>query len=1040
MCVARREDGRILEANARLASLLGMPLEDLAASGVYALGLLDRERTQSFLDSHPSDGFVGEAEACIRSRNAGGAVRFLKTYARTLEFDGQDALACTFADVTEAGRARTFVRGQNRVLEGIARDAPLGEILDDLIHLIEGQYEGLLGSILLLEEDGLHLRHGAAPSLPSEYVKAIEGLSIEPGAGSCGAVMYSDRQVIVQDIGSDPQWKEYREVALGHGLKACWSTPIRSREGKVLGSFAIYYREARGPTVAEMALVDTAANLAGIAIERSLIQRALRDSEAKYRDLYSKSPVMLHSIDAEGRILSVSDRWLEAMGYSREEVLGRKSTDFLTPESRKKAQEVIIPEFRRTGKVDDVSYQFIRKDGQVLDIQISAVAEQDAKGAFVRSFAVLMDVTQRNRAEQALVRSEERFRNMVESISDVFFVTDRDAIFTYVSPAIEALSGYLPHEVIGRPYADLVHPDDGHILSEALERRLAGSPEFLEYRLLTKDGRSRWVRCSTQPTVEGGRVEGLRGVMVDIDSRKRAEEELRKSQLLLRNVLDSSMAVVTVKDMEGRYILANRRFHEINGTEPDRVLGRTDHDIFPRKRAEKIRRDDVRILARGKGEETEDGMTLADGEHSYLTMRIPLREESGRIYAICTMATDVTDLKRVESELRQSQKMEAIGRLAGGIAHDFNNLLTAINGYSSLALSMIEAGTPLQGYMQEILRSGERAAALTRQLLAYSRKQVMAPSILDLNAIVVDMQDLIRRLIGEDFVIRTDLAPDLKPVNVDRGQVEQILLNLVVNARDAMPRGGTLALATVNAVVQPGAEAARLEVSPGSFVRLTVSDTGAGMSPQVKARLFEPFFTTKGAGKGTGLGLSVVYGIVKQSGGGIEVESEVGKGSSFHIYLPQARVRTRAPEASEPPSMTARQSGHETVLLVEDEESVRQFVHLALQSLGYTVLTAANGMEALGVLDANRARVQLVITDVVMPVMGGDELAAEIRRMNLPLPILYISGYSEVRNREPREENRELFLQKPFSPAELAEKVRRALELAPAGSPIPGFY
>jgi CheY-like chemotaxis protein len=240
--------------------------------------------------------------------------------------------------------------------------------------------------------------------------------------------------------------------------------------------------------------------------------------------------------------------------------------------------------------------------------------------------------------------------------------------------------------------------------------------------------------------------------------------------------------------------------------------------------------------------------------------------------------------------------------------------------------------------------------------------------------------------------------------------------------------------------VGPGAEAARLEVTPGNFVRLTVSDTGAGMSPQVKARLFEPFFTTKGAGKGTGLGLSVVYGIVKQSGGGIEVESEVGKGSVFHIYLPQARVRTRAPEPSEQPAKMPRQTGHETVLLVEDEESVRQFAALALQSLGYTVLTAVNGMEALGVLDANRARVQLVITDVVMPVMGGDELAAEIRRMNLPLPILYISGYSEVRNREPREENRELFLQKPFSPAELAEKVRRALELAPAGSPIPGFY
>jgi PAS domain S-box-containing protein len=933
-----------------------------------------------------------------------------------------------------------FARGQNRVMEGIARDAPLGETLDELVRVIESQYDGLLCSVLLLDEDGIHVHHGAAPNLPAEYVRAIEGEPIGPQAGSCGTAMYTGKQVIVSDIGADPLWKDYREIALGHGLLACWSTPIHSKGGKILGSFAMYYREVRSPSVAEVALIDTAVSLAGIAIERSATQKALRESELKYRNLYSKSPVMMSSIDSEGRLLSVSDRWLEVLGYAREEVLGRRSVEFMTPESRRKAEEEVLPEFYRNGGVNDEPFQFVRKDGSVIDIQLSAVTERDSRGAFVRSLAVLLDVTQRKRAEEALVRSEERFRTMVESISDVFFVTDTDSTFTYVSPSIEALSGYPPGEVVGRPYLDLVHPEDGHILSEALERRLAGSTEFLEYRLLTKDGRSRWVRCSTQPTVEGGRVEGLRGVMVDIDSRKRAEEELRKSQLLLQNVLDSSLAVITVKDMEGRYILANRRFHEINDTTPERVLGKTDHDIFPRRRAERIRRDDVRILARGQGSETEDGITQADGDHSYLTMRIPLRDEWGRIYAICTMATDVTDLKRVEAELRQSQKMEAIGRLAGGIAHDFNNLLTAINGYSSLALSMIESGTPLHGYMQEILRSGERAAALTRQLLAYSRKQVMAPSVLDLNAIIDDMQELIRRLIGEDFAIKADLAPDLMPVNVDRGQVEQILLNLVVNARDAMPRGGTLMLGTSNAVIAAGAEAARLEVSPGPFVRLTVSDTGAGMSPQVKARLFEPFFTTKGAGKGTGLGLSVVYGIVKQSGGGIEVVSEAGKGSTFHIYLPQAEVRTREAEKRETPAQAHRKSGNETVLLVEDEESVRQFAYLALQSLGYTVLTAANGMEALGVLDANRARVQLVITDVVMPVMSGDELAAEIRRMNLPLPILYISGYSEVRNREPREENRELFLQKPFSPAELAEKVRKALELAPAGTPIPGFY
>jgi two-component system cell cycle sensor histidine kinase/response regulator CckA len=397
--------------------------------------------------------------------------------------------------------------------------------------------------------------------------------------------------------------------------------------------------------------------------------------------------------------------------------------------------------------------------------------------------------------------------------------------------------------------------------------------------------------------------------------------------------------------------------------------------------------------------------------------------------------TDLTERRQLEEQLRQSQKMEALGLLAGGIAHDFNNLLSVINGFAELLAQDLPATDPRSTYVSEIIRAGESAAALTRQLLIFSRRQVVAPQTINLNQIVGDLERMLRRIIGEDIELVTRLHPDLGLVRADPGQIEQVLLNLVTNARDAMPQGGTLTIETAN--VQLDAKAARPflyatkahEVRAGRYVLLAVSDTGIGMSPEVQARIFEPFFTTKEPGKGTGLGLATVYGIVMPCGGYVGVYSHPGAGTTFNVYLPQAEAEQ--PSATAPDDAELVLNGHETILLVEDQDQLRSFAQLALERQGYTVLTAASGDEALHLAETHRGPIHLVITDVVMPRMSGRALAERLTAQRPGLRVLYMSGYTDDAILRHGILEADLpFLQKPFTQTQLVRKVRDVLDAA----------
>ncbi len=635
-------------------------------------------------------------------------------------------------------------------------------------------------------------------------------------------------------------------------------------------------------------------------------------------------------------------------------------------------------------------------------------------------------------AGPSLARSGEidhLFRLLVEGIAEyaVVLLDATGHVLTW-NLGVERLIQYQASEILGRHYSafypapDVAAGKPARLLRAA---RVHGRHEEEGWRV-RKDGSRFWAHVLlTALEDEAGRLRGFAEITRDLT-------EQRRSEKLLRAVLNHTIDAVISIDHRGLVQTFNKTAEAVFGYAAAEVIGKNVKILMPEPyRGEHdgyignyLRTGVPKII--GVGGRLVQGRRK-NGETFPAELFVTEFTLSGERH-FTGLIRDVTERTKLEEQLRQTQKMEAIGQLSGGVAHDFNNLLTVINGYAELLLGRFGPDDPARALLAGIHMAGERAGTLTRQLLAFSRRQVLAPKVLDLNAEVSDLEKMLRRLIGEDILLATVYDPALGPVKVDPSQIHQVLMNLAVNARDAMPRGGRLTIETRNVMLDEAYGRTHPGVPPGRYSMLAVSDTGTGMDEATRARIFEPFFTTKEPGKGTGLGLAVVHGIVTQSQGHIAVYSEPGHGTTFKVYFPQVR-EPRSSAKSHPGLAPAMPRGRETVLLVEDEDAVRALARHVLRSCGYTVLEAANGKEAVHFAQSHAGPVDLLVSDVVMPHLGGRQLAERLRALRPTLKVLFTSGYTDdaiVRHGVLEAEF--AFLQKPFTPSALAQKVREVLD------------
>jgi len=603
---------------------------------------------------------------------------------------------------------------------------------------------------------------------------------------------------------------------------------------------------------------------------------------------------------------------------------------------------------------------------------------------------------------------------------------------TSETAVVAALNDFAPHVIL----CDHNIPTfDGRMALEKTRHLQPDTPFILVTGSLNEETAVSYLKAGATDYILKDRLVRLGPAVLEALERAQEREALRRHERLLYQIIDANPSLIFVKNWDGRFVLVNQATAETYGTTVEGLLGKTDADF--NANADEVAhslRDDREVLSSGQPKFiAEEPVTNPHTSETrwFQTIKIPLHMPGDETPTLLGIATEITDRKQLEEQLLQSQKMEAVGQLAGGIAHDFNNILTAIVGYTDLLTAELGANSRQLEDLEEIRKAARRAAALTRQLLSFSRKQVLEPRIVDVNGVVMNLDKMLRSLISENIALKIQLADDLDAARVDPNQLEQVIMNLAINARDAMPDGGTLTIETANATLDENYAATHVSVIPGDYVMLAVTDTGCGMSEATQTRIFEPFFTTKPAGRGTGLGLSTVYGIVKQSAGNIWLYSEPDKGTTFKIYLPALDALPE--EIGKTAPIEAARQGSGTVLLVEDDEQLRRLTHRALATQGYVVLEADRGRLALDIARRHNGPIDLLLTDLVMPDINGRKLADALRAARPGLRVLFMSGYpdSAIVNHGMLEAG-VAYLAKPFTTDAVARKVREVLNAGAA--------
>lgn len=732
--------------------------------------------------------------------------------------------------------------------------------------------------------------------------------------------------------------------------------------------------------------------------------------------------------DMSDNFCFVNEAFLQTYGFEEHELIGKNITMVRSDNNLPEVTREILPATLRGGWRGEILNR--RKNGRDFPIYLSSSIVRDENRKPIYLVGIARDITEERKVEEEIHRSQQMLRLILDNIPQRVFWKDRNYRHIGCNKAFAHDAGRShPREVIGKNDFELPWQELAPLYREN-DRQImeTDSPELrVEEPQRKPDGTVLWLRTSKVPLHDReGKVIGVLGTYEDITEQKQAEQALRASEEKYRKFFDEDLSGVYISSPEGKLLSCNPTFLQIFGFDSlEGAMGTPMAQLYPNPDEWGVVIQFLREHKKLEHRETE--LRRKDGKLVYVVENMFGEfDEQGKLLEIKGYIFDDTSRKRLEEQFRQSQKIEAVGRLAGGIAHDFNNLLTCINGYADLLLNDLKKSAPERTFVEEIRSSGERAAKLTRQLLAFSRRQVLEPEHLNLNQIVREMEQMLERLIGEDIHLSIVLDSQIGRVKADRGQIEQVIMNLVLNARDAMPKGGHLSIQTADVDLDQDFVLEHEGAKPGQHVMLAVNDSGCGMSAEVRSHLFEPFFTTKDIGKGTGLGLSTVYGIIKQSEGYISVASQEGMGSTFAIYLPRVDGEPCYPRTSA--SIAARRSGSETVLLVEDDRSVLELAQRLLRMHGYRVLSALDGTSALEICREHTAPIHLLVTDVVMPVMGGRELAKQIMAMRPEIKVIFMSGHSQesILHKGLLEPNT-VFLHKPFNTSSLPEKVREVL-------------
>ena len=1145
--------------------------------------------------------------------------------------DAEQTMFCVARDVTERKRAEAFIAGQRQVLELIARSAPLSEALGNIAHLVEAQEPGLSCCIMLLDEAGSSLHTAAAPSLPATFSRRIDGLRVGPDAGSCGTAVCRRELVVAEDIAVDPLWKEFRPLALAHGVRACWSVPIMSNEGRVLGTFASYLFTPGRPTAQHLESIATAAQLASIAIERNRAARELERSQQRYRSLFDQHPDAVFSIDLQGRLVSVNaaaerlsgfsaaelhltpaenfvmpehraqaaqqfarsvageavtnelhhlrrdgkrrialvtslpivvdgeitgtfaishdvterreaqhaakalaerlhntlesmtdafytldrewrftylnseaerllqrprselmqrsvweelsqlvksalhdefhaclaenrpahfefysptcEQWLDVHAYPNpdglavyfRDITDRKKTEQILTESRERFLQVIrttnhavwdwdlatdeirwgegfenvfghpaseidpgarfwydhihpedrervfagLREFIRSGKgVWTDEYRFRCADGRYAFVHDRGFVILDAKDHPARMVGGMIDLSERHKQVEQLRETEERFRQFAENVEDVFWIRELESDrIVYVNPAFDIVMGFARELIYENSLlpVDAIHPEDQAAMRKArAERPHAYNDEF---RIVRPSGAVRWLWARTVPIYDAeGRIYRVAGIARDITERKEAEEVIHEQAALL----DHAQEAIFVQDLNGKVLYWNQSAGRTYACKASDIVGRR---FVPSAESNSEQHAAAwrQVLEKGDWigeltEKTNDGRELTIEGHWTL-----VRNAAGAPKSILCINTDITERKRLETQFLRAQRMESIGTLAGGIAHDLNNVLSPIMMATELLKLKCEDPVNLS-VLETVEMSARRGADMVKQVLSFARGVEGRRLLVQPRHLINDIKKILADTFPKNLELRFRTAPDLWNVVGDPTQFHQVLLNLCVNARDAMQDNGRLSVSAENFAVDESYAAMNIEASVGPYVVIRVQDTGSGMSPEVIERIYDPFYTTKELGKGTGLGLSTTLAIVRSHRGFIRVDSEVGKGTTFAIHLP-ASPESEAPSTDAGEADLPRGNG-ELVLVVDDEARIRTITKQTLEAFGYRVLLASDGADAVAIYAREQKEIAVVLTDMMMPVMDGPSTIQVLIKMNPEAKIIAASGMS----------------------------------------------